>query len=35
MIELTFREFYDLQYDDNQYCVYVMKNGAIWQINNW
>jgi hypothetical protein len=27
MIELRFKEFYDQNYDDEGYCVYVMKNG--------
>ena len=27
MIELTFQEFHEQQYDDNRYCLYVMKNG--------
>jgi site-specific recombinase XerD len=27
MIELTFQEFHEQNYDDNHYCLYVMKNG--------
>jgi hypothetical protein len=27
MIELSFKEFYDQSYEDEDYCLYVMKNG--------